>query len=472
MRKLLLASAALCALSMNAQTTLFSDNFESGGSNWTLNGGSGLNQWIINNEYLASSATFGFVQDTPQEPGAVTGSPYSNYLHIYNTSAVGLFGIINANFDTGSTSDQNAQMNAGVSTTGMSSVTVSFWYLCAGASGTSYGTLDYSVNGGANWTTAATYVNIGAWTQESLSLPAWDNQSDFRIRFHWQNGASGNDPSFSVDDVLITAVNGGGSTSVATSGSISPTNWCYNTAQNMNVSFTSTGTFNAGNVYTAQLSDASGSFASPTSIGTLTSTSNSGSISATIPGGTPVGSAYRIRVVSSNPATTGSDNGSDLTINSLPNVTLGTFSDVCVYNDPFTLTGGSPASGTFTGTGVTINVFNPNTAGTGTHTITYTFTDGNGCSNSAQQSITVNACAGIEELSAEAKIYPNPVTDKFQVSGLADIKTVELVDINGRVVKSYTSADAYPVADLNSGAYIVRITTSDKVYQQKLYIGK
>ena len=49
------------------------------------------------------------------------------------------------------------------------------------------------------------------------------------------------------------------------------------------VDFTSSGTFNGGNIYTAELSDASGSFASPTSIGTLTSTANSGTINITIP---------------------------------------------------------------------------------------------------------------------------------------------------------------------------------------------
>jgi hypothetical protein len=82
----------------------------------------------------------------------------------------------------------------------------------------------------------------------------------------------------------------------------------------VNVPFTSTGTFNGGNIYTAQLSNASGSFATPTDIGSLSSTANAGTINATIPAGTAGGTAYRIRVVASDPSTTGSDNGSDLTI--------------------------------------------------------------------------------------------------------------------------------------------------------------
>ncbi len=81
----------------------------------------------------------------------------------------------------------------------------------------------------------------------------------------------------------------------------------------VNVPYTITGTFNAGNVFTAYLSDASGSFASPTAIGTLASTTD-GTITANIPAGTPSGTAYRIRVDADNPTFVGTDNGEDLTI--------------------------------------------------------------------------------------------------------------------------------------------------------------
>jgi hypothetical protein len=84
----------------------------------------------------------------------------------------------------------------------------------------------------------------------------------------------------------------------------------------VNVPYTISGTFTAGNIFTAQLSDATGSFASPVNIGTLTS-ANAGAINATVPFTTTSGTAYRIRVVSSTPATTGTNNGSNLTINAL-----------------------------------------------------------------------------------------------------------------------------------------------------------
>jgi len=71
--------------------------------------------------------------------------------------------------------------------------------------------------------------------------------------------------------------------------------------------------FNPGNVFTAQLSDSKGRFANAINIGTLAGT-GSGSISATIPANTAGGNGYRIRVISSDSARTGGDNGINLTI--------------------------------------------------------------------------------------------------------------------------------------------------------------
>ncbi len=82
---------------------------------------------------------------------------------------------------------------------------------------------------------------------------------------------------------------------------------------NFNLNYTAQGTFNGGNVFTAQLSNAAGSFAAPVSIGSTTAT-GSGVIACTIPTSTPTGTGYRVRVVSSNPASVGSNNGSNIDI--------------------------------------------------------------------------------------------------------------------------------------------------------------
>ena len=51
---------------------------------------------------------------------------------------------------------------------------------------------------------------------------------------------------------------------------------------------------------------------------------------------------------------------------------------------------GTPAGGTFTGTGVSGNTFNPAT-GVGTYTINYSYTNANGCVSAASTTIAVNA---------------------------------------------------------------------------------
>ncbi len=75
-----------------------------------------------------------------------------------------------------------------------------------------------------------------------------------------------------------------------------------------------------------------------------------------------------------------------ITVNPLPVVTCGTYGPVCTDAADITL-GGSPSGGTWSGTGVTGNSFDPSV---GTQTLTYSYTDGNGCTNSCQTTITVN----------------------------------------------------------------------------------
>ncbi|MNJ92126.1 hypothetical protein D3C87_97840 [compost metagenome] len=79
------------------------------------------------------------------------------------------------------------------------------------------------------------------------------------------------------------------------------------------VTFNSSGTFNTGNTYSLELSDAGGSFSSPLVIGTITSNSNNGTINGFIPSGT-LSADYRLRVKSSDPVVEGTDT-TQLTVN-------------------------------------------------------------------------------------------------------------------------------------------------------------
>ena len=79
----------------------------------------------------------------------------------------------------------------------------------------------------------------------------------------------------------------------------------------------------------------------------------------------------------------------NIVVNSIPVVTLGNFASVCVNAAPITLTGGQPAGGVYSGTGISGGVFNP-AAGSGLRSITYTYTNANNCSASTNANIIVN----------------------------------------------------------------------------------
>ena len=78
-----------------------------------------------------------------------------------------------------------------------------------------------------------------------------------------------------------------------------------------------------------------------------------------------------------------------ITVNPLPVVTLGPITAVCLNASAFALSTGTPAGGTYSGTGVSGGNFNPSLSGVGSFTITYTYTNANGCTSSASAPITV-----------------------------------------------------------------------------------
>lgn len=94
----------------------------------------------------------------------------------------------------------------------------------------------------------------------------------------------------------------------------------------------------------------------------------------------------------------------------------------------------SPASGYFTGPGVTGNVFDPNVAGVGLHSLVYHY-------GWSTKTVTVNVgCVGIEDvngLAVQLKLYPNPTTGMVNFSYQLPINHQaqwSIVDLTGKLV--------------------------------------
>ncbi len=79
----------------------------------------------------------------------------------------------------------------------------------------------------------------------------------------------------------------------------------------------------------------------------------------------------------------------NITVNALPMMNCGSPGPYCV-NAPAAALNGTPAGGTWSGTGVSAGSFDPSIAGVGQHNLTYSLTDANGCSNSCTTPVTVD----------------------------------------------------------------------------------
>jgi len=71
-----------------------------------------------------------------------------------------------------------------------------------------------------------------------------------------------------------------------------------------------------------------------------------------------------------------------------PPVLTNADTSIC-QNAPAIILTGSPSGGTFSGTGIASNQFNPSAAGAGAHVITYTVSDSHSCTNSSADTINV-----------------------------------------------------------------------------------
>jgi len=98
--------------------------------------------------------------------------------------------------------------------------------------------------------------------------------------------------------------------------------------------------FRSTNVFTVQLSNANGSFASPTFIGTKTANGND-SVMCFVPRTMPAGNGYRIRIITSAPADTSDDNGKNIRIKPLPTAVVASSNAPICATDTLRLSGSS-----------------------------------------------------------------------------------------------------------------------------------
>ena len=174
-------------------------------------------------------------------------------------------------------------------------------------------------------------------------------------------------------------------------------NYCAGTS--IAVTYTlSGGTPPAANNFTAQLSNASGSFIDPINMGTLQGPALSGTINAILPASTPLGAGYRIRVVCDQLAANAHDNETNININPIPIIDAGPDQFICI-------SGGTTASMSINGSGLTSCTWLPeaglssatdiSVSANPSITTSYTVNAANAAGCIASDEITVNIVSSI-----------------------------------------------------------------------------
>ena len=291
------------------------------------------------------------------------------------------------------------------------------------------------------------------------------------------------------------AGNGSTNPSISTS-SIGTSSLCD--GQSIGVPFTITGTFNAGNIFTAQLSNSSGSFSSPVNIGMLSSTF-SGTINCVIPVSTATGSAYRIRVVSSNPSLMGTDNGTNLSITACTAPTTPTTSSItsssatlswtpvaCV--NTYQVQYHSASSSTWLKINVTGSSYNLSGL---TPSTTYKWKVRTQCATSpkifsaftAVKTFTTPAArfSVDNNTTNQLSVYPNPLSNVATLNCVLNASSqieLTLFDLQGKVIKEIFDGSlnegSYQFVlnrdHITNGIYLLRMISGEETITQKVVI--
>ena len=452
----------------------------------------------------ANGCTSTPIPDIPNQPAAITGGPQSAFLHVsYNpaydnacppaTTTFSYLGSIPQSllpcYPAANLFAKKSQPVAIPATA--TNVKLSFFWLAGGGTD-AYGEVYYSTNG-TTWTQLTSRNgsqqlrnNANSWYADTIPLPASVAGQNLYIGFRFvnQEGSDHGDLPIGIDEIQIFGdLPGSGPTIDITSIPPVPTVCAGNS---VSIAFSTTGSFNTGNQFTAQLSNAAGSFAAPLA----TATGAGSPISLTIPITVATGS-YKIRVVSSSPAVV--SDTVDVNIVNLTNLTCTANPTNPTTGQPvtFTLNGSGLPTGPFdisldidnngtpdyTQNGVTLpHSFTHTYTATGSYTAVFTLTHpASGCTGSCQVTVNVGAAPTLTLNSVQPSSVCAGGTINIQFSasgsyGAGNTFTAQLSDLSGSfanptILGSGTSSPISAVlpGTLNSGTYQVRVVSSNPV---------
>ncbi len=152
-------------------------------------------------------------------------------------------------------------------------------------------------------------------------------------------------------------------------------------------------------------------------------------------------------------------------VNPLPSVPIISASDTTFCQGGSAILTASTASAYLWSNGATTQSTTILTAGD----YSVTATNSNGCSASATQTINVNVCTGIVELTGSlVSIYPNPATEQINIkldASFINNATIEVYDVNGKMLlseKVLAENTSIVITTLSNGIYTLKIVCDSK----------
>ncbi|HEV7232181.1 MAG TPA: PKD domain-containing protein [Bacteroidia bacterium] len=193
---------------------------------------------------------------------------------------------------------------------------------------------------------------------------------------------------------------------------------------------------------------------------------------------TPAGpGSYTVTATDANNCSATANIG--VTVNALPTVTLNfTGHDTTgSCQSSVNLTGGTPAGGNYSGTGVNNNSFSPSAVGNGNYTITYMYSDSHGCSASKSAVLHVLPCPLFiqEQTLNPLKVYPNPSNGIITVETPGQTGTLEVMNLIGEVLYTQKITQMVETLSLNTqanGVYLIRMVDAKGISVQRIIIQK
>lgn len=250
----------------------------------------------------------------------------------------------------------------------------------------------------------------------------------------------------------------------------------YCVGDNFQVKFKAYGNFESGNVFQLELSDASGSFASPSIIGTFPSVFG-GVLTGTIPGSITAGTGYRVRITSTLPQITSTDNGYDITLSPTTAIPVQIMGDTVLCNgQPSLMSIDQGLSSQIWSTGDTSYYTLVSQVGL----LWVEATDANGCSN--RDEVMMTPCVAIDAVPQPAiALYPNPSQAGSTFLQLENIEhgtyTLQIIDLSGKVLSNegilvdhQINTFSLATSNLPAGVYVLQISGKGIAYSRKLML--